>query len=52
MLELAHDPALQQRLIAAGSARSADFTWETAASKTWHVLDAVARQGQAETIDS
>ena len=52
MLELAHDPALQHRLIAAGSGRSADFTWETAGSKTWQVLDAVARQSQAATIDS
>jgi glycosyltransferase involved in cell wall biosynthesis len=49
MLELAGDPALQRRLIAAGSARSAEFTWEAAAAKTWRVLDAVARQGQAAT---
>jgi glycosyltransferase involved in cell wall biosynthesis len=41
MLELASDPALQGRLIAAGSARSADFSWANAASKTWRVLDAV-----------
>jgi glycosyltransferase involved in cell wall biosynthesis len=46
MLELAHDPALQRRLIAAGAARSADFTWETAAAKTWEVLDGVARRSQ------
>ena len=45
VLELAHDPALQQRLIVAGSARSADFTWEIAASKTWRVLDGAAGQG-------
>ena len=45
VLELAHDPALQQRLIVAGSARSADFTWEIAASKTWRVLDSAAGQG-------
>ena len=41
MLELAQDPELQRRLIAAGSARSATFTWEAAAAKTWRVLDAV-----------
>jgi len=41
MLELASDGALQRRLIAAGGARSADFSWTTAASKTWSVLDAV-----------
>jgi glycosyltransferase involved in cell wall biosynthesis len=52
MLELAHDPALQRRLIAAGAARSADFTWEAAAAKTWTVLDAVARAGQPLTTDS
>jgi glycosyltransferase involved in cell wall biosynthesis len=52
MLELAHDPALQRRLIAAGAARSADFSWEAAASKTWGVLDGAARQGQALTTDS
>src|SRR6202521_2183420 len=42
MLELAHDPALQRRLIAAGGARSAEFSWTNAAGKTWRVLDAVA----------
>jgi glycosyltransferase involved in cell wall biosynthesis len=42
MLELASDGALQQRLIAAGGARSAEFSWNTAAAKTWRVLDAVA----------
>src|SRR5256885_681431 len=52
MLELAGDPALQQRLIAAGTARSAEFTWDAAAHKTWRVLDAAARRGQAETTDS
>src|SRR5260370_32166831 len=31
MLELASDAALQQRLIAAGQARSAEFSWNTAA---------------------
>jgi glycosyltransferase involved in cell wall biosynthesis len=41
MLELASDGALQRRLIAAGGARSAEFSWATAASKTWRVLDAV-----------
>ena len=49
MLELAGDPALQRRLIAAGSARAAAFTWAAAAEKTWRVLDAVARQGQPAT---
>src|SRR5437763_1776005 len=52
MLELAGDPALQQRLIAAGTARSAEFTWDAAAQKTWRVLDAAARRGQAEMTDS
>ena len=42
MLELASDGALQQRLIAAGGARSAEFSWTKAAGKTWRVLDAVA----------
>jgi len=49
LLELAGDPALQRRLIAAGSGRSAEFTWEAAAVKTWSVLDAVAGQGQPAT---
>ncbi|MEA2668071.1 MAG: hypothetical protein QOJ33_1005 [Chloroflexota bacterium] len=52
MLELAHDPALQRRLIAAGATRSADFTWEAAAARTWAVLDGVARKGQPLTTDS
>jgi glycosyltransferase involved in cell wall biosynthesis len=52
MLELAHDPALQRRLIVAGAARSADFTWEATAAKTWSVLDGVARQGQPLATDS
>jgi glycosyltransferase involved in cell wall biosynthesis len=42
MLELASDGALQRRLIASGSARSAEFTWRAAADKTWRVLDAAA----------
>jgi glycosyltransferase involved in cell wall biosynthesis len=42
MLELASDGALQRRLIVAGGARSAEFSWNTAAGKTWRVLDAVA----------
>src|SRR5919108_3328120 len=41
MLELAGDPDLQRRLIEAGIARGATFTWEAAATKTWRVLDAV-----------
>ena len=49
MLELAGDPELQRRLIAAGGAHSAQFTWEAAATKTWKVLDGVARQGQPTT---
>lgn len=44
MLELARDGALQQRLITAGSARSSEFSWTNAASKTWRVLDGVAGQ--------
>jgi glycosyltransferase involved in cell wall biosynthesis len=52
MLELASDAALQQRLIAAGRARSAQFSWEAAASKTWRVLDMVARQPQRPATDS
>ena len=43
MLELAHDPDLQRRLIQAGGSRAASFTWEAAAAKTWRVLDSVAR---------
>ncbi len=52
MLELAQDPALQRRLIAAGAGRSAQFTWSATASKTWRVLDAVAAQAQPVTADS
>ena len=52
MLELAHDPALQRRLITAGATRSADFTWEAAAARTWAVLDTVARAHQPLTTDS
>ena len=52
MLELAQDPALQRRLIAAGADRSAEFTWIAAATRTWRVLDAVARQAQPVTADS
>ena len=52
MLELASDAGLQQRLIAAGRARSAEFSWEAAASKTWRVLDAAARQPQPVTTAS
>ena len=47
MLELASDPALQQRLIEAGAARSAGFTWEAAADKTWRVLVAAATRQPA-----
>jgi glycosyltransferase involved in cell wall biosynthesis len=52
MLELAQDPALQHRLIAAGADRSAEFTWSAAARKTWRVLDTVARPAQPVTADS
>jgi glycosyltransferase involved in cell wall biosynthesis len=43
MLELASDAALQGRLIAAGEARSAGFTWDAAAAKTWRVLERAAQ---------
>ena len=52
MLELAHDPDLQRRLIAAGIARGATFTWEAAATKTWRVLDAVGEKHQPLATDS
>lgn len=48
MLELASDAAMQRRLIEAGEARSAGFTWETAARDSWRVLDRAAA-GQAAT---
>src|SRR6202022_5131822 len=41
MIELAHDAGLQQRLIAAGASRSAEFTWPAAGTRTWRVLDTV-----------
>jgi glycosyltransferase involved in cell wall biosynthesis len=47
MLELAADPQLQRRLIAAGLGRSAAFSWENASAKTWSVLETAARVGQA-----
>lgn len=43
MIELSQDLALQRRLISAGEAHSAAFTWERAASQIWHVLDSAAR---------
>lgn len=43
MLELAHDVDLQRRLIVAGAARSAGFTWERAAGQIWRVLDDASR---------
>ncbi len=52
MLELARDSSLQQRLIAAGTARAAEFTWQAAAARTWDVLDRVARKDQPLTTDS
>jgi glycosyltransferase involved in cell wall biosynthesis len=52
MLELSHDPGLQGRLIASGEMRSATFTWETAAARTWAVLDSAASRGQLESTDS
>ena len=42
MIELARDPDLQRRLIAAGSARGAMFSWEVAAERTWRVLETAA----------
>jgi glycosyltransferase involved in cell wall biosynthesis len=42
MIELARDRELQRRLIDAGLARSAGFTWQAAAEQTWRALDAVA----------
>lgn len=47
MLELASDAALQRRLIAAGEARSAGFTWDAAAAKTWRVLERAAQPATA-----
>lgn len=47
MLELSGDAGLQRRLIAAGAAHSAGFTWEAAAARTWTVLDSVAARRQA-----
>jgi glycosyltransferase involved in cell wall biosynthesis len=47
MLELSGDADLQRRLIAAGVAHSAEFTWEAAAARTWTVLDSVAARRQA-----
>ncbi len=52
MLELASDGALQRRLIVAGADRSAEFSWNAAASKTWRVLDAVTGPAQPATTDS
>jgi glycosyltransferase involved in cell wall biosynthesis len=47
MIELSQDLALQRRLISAGEAHSAAFTWERAASKIWRILDSAARPGPA-----
>ena len=47
MIELSQDVALQRRLISAGEAHSAAFTWERAASQIWRVLDSAARPGPA-----
>ncbi|MDQ6709838.1 MAG: glycosyltransferase family 4 protein [Candidatus Dormibacteraeota bacterium] len=43
MLELSHDVELQRRLITAGAARSATFSWERAATQIWRVLDDASR---------
>ncbi len=43
LLELARDVELQRRLISAGQAHSASFTWERTASQVWRVLDEAAR---------
>jgi glycosyltransferase involved in cell wall biosynthesis len=47
MIELAQDVALQRRLISAGEAHSAVFTWERAAGQIWRVLDSAARSDPA-----
>src|SRR5260370_31276901 len=49
MLELAHDPALQRRLIAAGTAPHADLHRGAPPGKTRGVRDRVARQGRRLT---
>jgi glycosyltransferase involved in cell wall biosynthesis len=43
LIELSHDSDLQRRLIHAGEARSAGFTWSAAATKIWRVLDEASR---------
>ena len=43
MIELARDPGMQRRLIAAGTERSTMFSWDATAARTWEILDAVAR---------
>ena len=43
MIELSQDLALQRRLVAAGLAHSAAFTWERAATQIWRVLDSASR---------
>ena len=47
MIELAQDVALQRRLISAGEAQSAAFTWERTAAQIWRVLDSAARSDPA-----
>jgi glycosyltransferase involved in cell wall biosynthesis len=43
LLELAQDAPLQRRLIAAGLSRASEFSWESAASHTWRVLEAAGK---------
>ena len=46
------DSKLRDQLRDKGLRRSAEFSWEAAASKTWRVLDAAARQPQPVTTAS
>ncbi|HEY0492513.1 MAG TPA: glycosyltransferase family 1 protein [Candidatus Dormibacteraeota bacterium] len=43
LIELSRDLALQRRLVGAGEAHSATFTWERAAGQIWRVLDSASR---------
>ncbi len=46
MERLATDPALAERLTAAGYARLGDFSWDRAARDTLAVLEAAAEEGR------
>jgi glycosyltransferase involved in cell wall biosynthesis len=50
LLQMASDPELQRRLIDAGIRRSAGFTWEITAEKTWRVLEAAATAHRPATV--